>query len=480
MIIASIDIGSTWTKGALFEFSDNAVHLVKQSKHKTTLVDLFVGFRSVFKSLTSDSRYSKLRHSIEILYSSSAKGGLSIAAVGLVPNLTLETAKLAAYSSGARISCCYSYRITQSDLIEIERLKPDIVLLTGGTDGGDTEYVISNAEILAMSNLCCPIIYAGNRVAVDSIKTILSKKDIYVLNNLMPEVGVSSLEEVREKIRSIFIDKIVFGKGLDSISRFSNCQPVPTPFAVHELVGHIAGYSDEWSKFMLMDLGGATTDIYSHVSEECEMGVVYRGLIEPDNKRTVEGDLGMRVSALNVVEMLESSEKLNTAINQNIKVEHVRAYVDSIEASPEHISVISEDMICDESIAQFCLTNAAARHAGRMKTVHTVDGKVHVQLGRNLRNVRKVVGSGGYLANQKKHHLNEIFGAMNIDHKGDEILVPTHIEYYRDEKYLIPLYANLALCFPKATTEAVVKYLNSVNQHTSSVSDVEKGYGITE
>jgi len=471
MIIASIDIGSTWTKGALFEFSNNAVHLVGQAKHKTTLTNLFVGFHNVFKSLISGSLYSAQQNRIEILYSSSAKGGLSIAAVGLVPSLTLEAAKLAACSSGGRISCCYSYRITQSDLAEIECLKPDIVLLTGGTDGGNTEYVISNAESLAASNLRCPIIYAGNRAAVDSIKTILRKKNIYILNNLMPEVGVSSFEEVRETIRSIFIEEIMLGKGLDSISRFSNSQPSPTPFAIYELLGHIANYSDEWSEFMLMDLGGATTDVYSYVSEECEMGVVYRGLDEPDNKRTVEGDLGMRVSASNVVEMLESSDKQITTLDHNISIEHVRDYVDSIESSPEHISVTSEELFCDESIAQFCLTNAAARHAGRMKTVHTVDGKVYMQLGRNLRNIRKVIGSGGYLANQKKYRLNEIFDGMNIDHKGDEILVPTHIEYYCDEKYLIPLYANLALRFPKATAEAVVKYLNNVNQHISCFYD---------
>ena len=114
----------------------------------------------------------------------------------------------------------------------------------------------------------------------------------------MPEVGTINIEPAREVIRRIFLERIVDGKGLVERRPGDRPRPWPTPLAVFELAGKIGATQPGWSDFGMIDMGGATTDFYSH-TEAFTGGdsILLRGLHEPLLKRTVEGDLGLRVSA---------------------------------------------------------------------------------------------------------------------------------------------------------------------------------------
>ena len=103
------------------------------------------------------------------LASSSARGGLRVVAIGLVPELTAEAARQAALGAGAKIVGVYSHELTRSDVGEIEALRPDLLLLAGGTDGGNRTVIEHNVETLAASALTAPVIVAGNRIARDAV-----------------------------------------------------------------------------------------------------------------------------------------------------------------------------------------------------------------------------------------------------------------------------------------------------------------------
>lgn len=458
MQIISIDIGSTWTKGALFNLENNALVLDKRAQHKTTTNNLADGFFDVLNKLAPDYRKRLKSDDLKLFYSSSAKGGLAVAALGIVPEITLETAKIAAFSAGAKISSFFSYQLTDKDLKKLKQSAPDIVLFTGGTDGGNADYVLENAKKLASLELNCSIIYAGNRSIADEVATILADKEIYIVDNVLPELDTQNPEPAREAMRSIFLSKIVKGKGLDKIIAEVNEEPLPTPFAVHELTKHISDNIRGWQEFILLDLGGATTDVYSSHQEQPGTDAVLRGLPEPKIKRTVEGDLGLRVSAKVAIESgneIIQNELAHRSIDNNV----MNNYAEHITQQPEHIGTSEQDKQLDRIIAGSCISNACSRHAGRMHQVPTADGLVNVQTGRNLSKVSKVIGSGGYLSKASDFNPATWLGKQLEDKKGRRILVPTCVSYYRDEQYLIPLLANIGRGFPEAAAQATIDYL---------------------
>jgi len=187
-----------------------------------------------------------------------------------VPDLTLQLAKLAAMSAGGKVIKSFSFSLTSSDVKELEQLSPDIILFSGGTDGGNSKYILENAQKLESSRLSCPIVYAGNRAVAEEVVNIMKSREVIVTENLMPEIGQVNIEPAREKIREIFLKRIVVGRGLAEIVELFGAQPKPTPLAVFELISVIPEFYPEWSDLAAIDIGGATTDFYSNTESYLE------------------------------------------------------------------------------------------------------------------------------------------------------------------------------------------------------------------
>lgn len=463
MIVASIDIGSTWTKGAAFRRVGSELELLRRAVLPTTVNNLADGFFRVLDELIDapGARHPAdlvRRGDIRLCYSSSAKGGLAVAALGIVPEMTLETAKIAAYSAGAKLTRVLSYRLTRSDIRSLEESPPDILLFAGGTDGGNSEYVLANAQALAQSALCCSIVYAGNRSVRDEVSELLAHKDFIAVDNVLPEVDEPNPDPAREAMRAIFLSKIVKGKGLDTIIERTGIEPLPTPYAVYEYAKHIRRYVPGWENFILLDMGGATTDVYSAHRESPGGGTVLRGLPEPDVKRTVEGDLGMRVSA--AAAAVSGKALIAAALaQQGCGLADFATYIERVSQQPAYLPQDEQGRDFDAILAGACVAHACARHAGRSHDVYTPDGWVRVQVGRDLTEVTRVIGSGGWLSKVASFDPQPWLAQMQVDAKGKSVLVPATIDYHRDEDYLIPLLANAAQMFPEAAARAGIRSL---------------------
>ena len=458
--IISIDIGSTWTKGALFGWNcQGGLELLGRRQHPTTQDDLAGGFSQVqadLQALLPAGMPARTR------FCSSAKGGLGIVAVGLVPELTLEAARLAALSAGGKVLRAFAYKLTAADLREMERLHPDIILLAGGTDGGNEEYVRHNLQALTALAVPAAIVYAGNRAMADAARTMLAGHDLHAVDNLFPEFNQLHPEPARAAIRDIFLKQIVKGRGLDRIVAATGGQPLPTPLAFFKLVEAIAEHCPGWQEFCALDMGGATTDVYSCHDESLEEDqVLHRGLPEPRVKRTVEGDLGVRISARTAAEAAPALIRERLA-GQGLAATAWQAFLDRIAVQPDWLPESPAEQACDRILANACVVEALFRHCGRDRTIFTVDGDRTVRHGRNLSRIAKVVGSGGFLSQLAASGVLDGVGAARVDAQGGRVLWPREFEYWIDAQYLWPLLGNLAGEYPDAAAALAVASLKKV------------------
>ena len=207
-----IDFGSTYTKLRAIDLSDGVIIGSSQGP-STVTTDINIGMQAALHHLSEQiGTLPTFKHR---LASSSAAGGLKMVTIGLIKELTVEAAKRAALGAGAKLIGVFANKLTSFDLNKIADLQPDIILLAGGTDGGDTQVVIHNAHKLGSSSLDCPFIYAGNRTAVDDIREAFKNHILVVTENVMPEFNELNIEPARAAIRDIFINRIVHAKGID-------------------------------------------------------------------------------------------------------------------------------------------------------------------------------------------------------------------------------------------------------------------------
>lgn len=466
-LLLSVDIGSTYTKGGLFALEGEELRLVAREVRATTVDDLARVFSQVREALLTGRAGVPAASEVPVYWSSSARGGLKIAAVGLTPDLTLSVARMAATSAGGKVVRAFSYELSAEDLADLRAVEPDIILFTGGTDGGNSRVVLRNAAELAGLDSPAVILYAGNRKVRDRVVELLRGREVATAANVMPEVGTIDIEPAREVIRRVFLERIVDGKGLSSVVEAVGREPLPTPLAVFELVRTVAERVPGWEDFALIDMGGATTDFYSHAkSFHGGDSVILRGLVEPTLKRTVEGDLGLRVSA----EALFRSETafLEARLRESGRdPADLRAYVAKVSRETEYLPVDEVGRGYDRLLAAACVRAATLRHAGTVQRVYTPQGGFFVQRGKDLRQVRRLVGSGGYLAAAADAAVMLEACAPGSDDPDTRHLVPESPACYADTRYLMPLLGNLAADFPGAAARAAVAGLEPLTPRTN-------------
>lgn len=452
-----LDFGSTYTKLTAVDISKAKV--IGHTDAITTInTDIKDGYHECFKKL--EAKVGKQKYD-KIIACSSAAGGLKMAAIGLVESLTVEAARRVCLGAGAKVDLVVSGRINKSQMEVITSGKIDIVLLAGGTDGGDRDTVLENAKRLAQAKVKVPIIYAGNKECQDDISEILSEAKIkpYTCENVMPLLNQLNIKNTQEVIREIFMGNIIKAKGIGKIEEEIDEVIFPTPKAVLEAATLLAdGYLDEegLGDIILVDVGGATTDIYSIGSgSPSKVSVLQRGLEEPYAKRTVEGDLGMRYSALGILEAL-SLEERKKYLKDGIDIEkEAKKRHDNIEFLP----VTDYDFKVEKEMAKVALDNAISRHVGFLESVYTPFGVMEYQTGKDLTKVKFVIGTGGVLINSKD--TKDILSSITYTLKKPNQLRPLKVEFMVDKSYILSAMGLLSIDYPevalKVLKEEIVK-----------------------
>ncbi|NLL21526.1 MAG: MutL protein [Firmicutes bacterium] len=463
----AVDFGSTFTKVAALDLKNE--QLVGIAKAPSTVdTNVMVGLQDAIRSLQEKIGNNELNIK-QVFSCSSAAGGLRMVVAGLVNELTTKAAREAALGAGAKVIGTYSYGLSLDDLKDIELIAPDLILLTGGTDGGNTKVMLHNASAIGASSLDVPIILAGNKMAAEAAQSILKNAGKYVVSveNVLPELDRLNIEPARASIREIFMERIIRAKGIDKAQEFVGRTILPTPMAILKgaaLLSHGSGDEEGLGELMVIDIGGATTDVFSVAyGHPSSPGVIFKGLPEPYEKRTVEGDLGLRYNALTILDTAGKEKiihKIETVGGYSIQIKKLEEAVHNLSARVNTVPASKEDFLIDVGLASSAAEIAAGRHAGKIEEIYYPTGKVIVQYGKNLTGIKHIIGTGGIFASGKEPR--RILESACFDEKTPDSLRPMNPNFYVDECYILYAVGLLAEEYPSTVLKIIKKHLRKV------------------
>ena len=398
-VVACVDVGSTFTKAALVEVPSG--RLVATAEHPTTLdTDVLDGWHACWAVLTEADPRAR---DAEVLACSSAGGGLRIAVVGNEALVTAEAGRRVALSSGGRVVHVASGGLDAASVDALRESRPDVVLLVGGTDGGNSAVLLGCARALADSDWAGPVVVAGNADAQDEVAGLLAAaRTPYVLaDNVVPRIGVLEPGSARGAIRRMFLEHVIGGKHLSRSDEFTSMVRGATPDVVLtavELLARGTGDLPGTGDVVVVDVGGATTDVYSVVEQgegEHVAGLGREVVGATAANRTVEGDLGMRWSAVPTVEEAVAAGFFDGTAQH-------RARAERRHADPGLLPDDEDDADFDVRLATCAVGLALRRHAGRAQVrFDAAGGRFIERSGTDLREVALLVGSGGVLRHQR-------------------------------------------------------------------------------
>ena len=455
MNILIIDFGSTYTKLTAVDMENECI-LATASSYTTVETDINDGLSNALSLLYKKTGRIEFGKTYAC---SSAAGGLRMVASGLVPSLTSEAAKQASLGAGAKVVGLYSYELTDGDMEEIINLSPDIFLLVGGTDGGNTECIIKNAKKLADISPSFPVVIAGNRSAAKECERILEGCEVYVCPNVMPSFGVLNTEPCQKQIREIFLKRIISAKGLSRAQEILSDIMMPTPSAVLKAVELLSqGHGDEAGigELVAVDVGGATTDVYSVADGMPEhMNTVYKGLPEPYCKRTVEGDIGMRYSINGII---DASGMARISELSGISEDRAQEITDMLSKATDTVpNGDSEIEAIDFALAGCAVEESVCRHAGTIAETYTMMGLTYVQEGKNLSKVKNIVVTGGSLIHTSNTDKIAAFALYNPQRP--QSLRPKEADVFIDRKYILAAMGLLSQYYPETALKIMKKEL---------------------
>lgn len=452
------DFGSTFTKVTAVNLELTEILATAQSS-TTVKTDIAEGLNRAVAEI--ENQIGRLEI-VSLRACSSAAGGLRMVVSGLVQELTAEAARLAALGAGARVIRVFSHKLTKADARKIEEIQPDLFLLTGGTDGGDEECILHNAKVIANLKLECPILIAGNRDAAEECCEVLSSvgRECKICPNVLPRLGTLAIQPVQEEIRSLFLKRIIKAKGLSRMAELLEGIMMPTPVAVLKalaLLSHGTEKERGLGPLMAVDLGGATCDVYSiAVGAPREVNTVVRGLPEPEMKRTVEGDIGMRINAHGIVEAAGGIDRLSrmSGLFPEITAEMLNQLTENTAMLPE----TAELKRLDHALSALALETATIRHAGTIAEVYTPAGLTYIQEGKNLCDIRQMIFIGGTLI--RSDNLKEIAEHCRYSPARPESLRPERFDLYTDRRYILSAMGILSETNPEAALRLMKKEIH--------------------
>jgi len=334
---------------------------------------------------------------------SSAGGGLQMLVAGAVKAMTAQSAQRAALGAGAIVTETVATddgRRPHQKIARIRELRPDMILLSGGTDGGTISHVVELAEYIAAARprprlgaqFNLPVVYAGNKDAREQIASVLGERvALSITDNIRPVLEKENLEPARRKIQELFLEHVMaHAPGYDRLIGLTDAPIMPTPGAVGDIMQGIA--RQQGISLLGVDIGGATTDVFS------VFGSVFH--------RTVSANIGMSYSVSNVLSEAGVENVLRwlpfafdeAELDDRVKNKMIR---------PTTIPQTLEELMLEQAIAREALAAAFRQHrqlATGLKGVQRVRDVAEVFASGvtdsliNMAALNLIVGSGGALS----------------------------------------------------------------------------------
>ncbi|MDE0324723.1 MAG: glutamate mutase L [Candidatus Poribacteria bacterium] len=471
--ILATDCGSTTTKAILIEKRGDEYQLIVRGEAPTTVEapveDVTAGVINAITEVEELAGRKLLDNGVIIkpqngdagvdiyISTSSAGGGLQMMVAGVVRNLTAESAERAALGAGAIVMdviASNDKRLPHEKIERIRHLRPDMLLLSGGIDGGTTSHVVELAEIIAAARprprlgiaYELPLIYAGNIDARESIKERLQDvMSLEMVDNLRPVLEREDLMPTRHKIQEQFLEHVMaHAPGYRKLIDWTDAPIMPTPGAVGEIIQTVS--AQQAIEVVGVDIGGATTDVFS---------VFKNREAEPIFNRTVSANLGMSYSVSNV--LAETGlENVLRWVPFDIEEGDLRNRIKNKMIRPTTIPQTLQELILEQAIAREALRLAFEQHkqlavelrgVQQQRTIsEAFDQAESGQTLVNMFSLDMLVGSGGVLSHAPRRQQAML---MMIDAFQPEGI--THLAV--DSIFMMPQLGVLAQVNPEAATQ---------------------------
>ncbi len=446
-----VDLGSTFTKALLVDLATGAV--LAAAEHATTTgdagSDVLDGFDACRARLAdADPRAADA----VVLACSSAGGGLRIGVLGNEALVTAEAGRRVALSSGGHVVAVAALAGDDDPAGAVLAARPDVVLLTGGTDGGNGEALVAGATALADAGWRGPVVVAGNVDAAAAAVARLPGVPCVRAANVVPRIGVLAPQGARAAVRAVFVAHVIGGKRLTSPARRAELESWVRGATPDVVLRGVEVLAEQCGDVVVVDVGGATTDVHAVVEVDPELAGLSREVVATTRAgRTVEGDLGMRWSAASTVARLAEEEP---ALAEAAGGTRLVGAAGRRGAEVAWVPADDADLDDDEAIAAAAVALALRRHAGRARVVLGAGGRVVERSGRDLRAVRLVVGSGGVLRHGRPGVAARVLGpALGPDaaaRAGGGWQLPERPGVAVDEQYVLAAIGLLAEAHPAA------------------------------
>ena len=443
------EIGSTTTVVNAFNVHSET-RFIGQGIANTTidLGDVNIGLNIAIADLKNKLNISNLDYK-ESFACSSAAGGLKMSVHGLIYDMTVKAAREAALGAGANIHLLTSGLLSGYDLNKIKELDLNIIMVAGGVNYGENKTALENARKIANLKLNIPVIYAGNIVNHDEVIAAFNEAKqsdyLYITENVYPGIDELNVEPSRNIIQDIFEKHITEAPGMREVRKTISNNIIPTPAAVLQAAKLI---QSEIGDLVVIDVGGATTDIHSVTYGSIE---VSRILVSPEPfaKRTVEGDLGVYINKENLLKLLNEEGIINSLGISDTDLEDII----------KHYQVIPNGLQVKlvEELTKVAISTAITRHAGQYQSYYGASGKTTVAKGRDLTSIEYIIGTGGPISRLDNgiEMINDALLELT-----DNILKPSKsVRVLIDHDYIMATLGVLSMKYPKEALALLAKSL---------------------
>lgn len=442
------EIGSTTTVVNAFKDidSDNPVFWAQGQAPTSVLEgDVRIGLQGAIDDLCAKMNIDSLEYD-EMLATSSAAGGLKMTVHGLVYDMTARAAKEAALGAGGIIHYITAGKMRRTDIAKIKEIQPNLILIAGGVDYGERDTALDNAEKIRAMGLKTPIIYAGNIENQGEMELIFDEESgqkLYNVENVYPKIDELNVEPCRKVIQDAFEDHIIHAPGMEHVRDMVNGPIIPTPGAVMECTKLLY---DCLGDLIVLDVGGATTDLHSVATESDNVARIMIAP-EPKAKRTVEGDLGVYVNRMKVIESIGEEKMAKFCEEEGIDLEKTLESYVAIPKTEDEFKLV-------EKLTEEAVMKAVERHAGIIRYVYGPSGRSTLAEGKDLTQVKYIVGTGGALT-RLPHRVEIMEKIADYDETGMRLFPTNHAKVLVDNDYIM---ASLGV-LSKKHREGAIKLL---------------------
>jgi uncharacterized protein (TIGR01319 family) len=466
--IVATDCGSTTTKAILIERGETGYRLLGRGEAPTTVEapfdDVTVGVRNAVgeleeltgrRFLGEDRVSTPSRNGLGAdlyLSTSSAGGGLQMLVTGVVKTMTAESAQRAALGAGAIVIDVIAVDDGRADherIARIRAIRPDMILMSGGTEGGTVQHLLDTAELLVAADprprlgrgFKLPVIYAGNSAAREGVRQVLGDGlELLVVDNLRPQLERENLAPSREAIHRLFLEHVMAqAPGYDKLLTWTSAPVMSTPRAVGEMVQLAA--QQEGADVLAVDIGGATTDVFSVFGDQFN--------------RTVSANLGLSYSVCNVLAEAGAAG-IRRWLPLPMAEADLRNRLRNKMIRPTTIPQSTGDLLLEQAVAREALRLALAHHgalASGLKGVQqartiadifsqTAGGASLV----DMMSLRLIIGSGGILSHAPRREQAALMMVDAFEPQGVTKLAV-------DSIFMMPQLGVLASVLPEAAME---------------------------